>query len=463
MIITGKHISRRTALKGLGATVALPFLDAMVPAGGPWAKAKARAAMDPTRLVCIEMVHGSAGSNELGASRNLWSPAEVGRSFHLAPSSLKPLEPFRDYLTLISNTDVEAAEARSAREIGGDHFRSSATFLTHAHPRQTEGSDILVGTSMDQFYAQRFGQDTPIPSMQLCIENVDQAGGCAYGYACVYTDTISWAAPDQPLPMIRDPRVVFDQLFGGGGTPAQRATRMRRERSILDWIMGELAQLQRELGPSDRHRLEQYMENIREIERRIQRIETYNSSGEMREMPEAPAGVPDSFSEHVKLMFDLQAIAFKADVTRVFSFKLGRDGSGRVYPESGVESGFHPASHHGGREKQVLEFAKINEYHVSMLPYFLENLKNMQEGDSNLLDKTMIIYGSPMGDSNLHNHKRCPLFVVGGANGQLEGGVHLSAEDGTPMANVMLGLMHKLGRDDMTSLGDSTGDFSFSV
>ena len=463
MIITGKHISRRTALKGLGATVALPFLDAMVPAGGPGAKAKARAAMDPTRLVCIEMVHGSAGSNELGASRNLWSPAEVGRSFDLTPSSLKPLEPFRDYLTLISNTDVEAAEARSAREIGGDHFRSSATFLTHAHPRQTEGSDILVGTSMDQFYAQRFGQDTPIPSMQLCIENVDQAGGCAYGYACVYTDTISWAAPDQPLPMIRDPRVVFDQLFGGGGTPAQRATRMRRERSILDWIMGELAQLQRELGPSDRHRLEQYVENIREIERRIQRIETYNSSGEIREMPEAPAGVPDSFSEHVKLMFDLQAIAFIADVTRVFSLKLGRDGSGRVYPESGVESGFHPASHHGGREKQVLEFAKINEYHVSMLPYFLENLKNMQEGDSNLLDKTMIVYGSPMGDSNLHNHKRCPLFVVGGANGQLEGGVHLSAEDGTPMANVMLGLMHKLGMDDMTSLGNSTGDFSFSV
>ncbi len=463
MIITGKHISRRTALKGLGATVALPFLDAMVPAGGTWAKAKARAAMDPTRLVCIEMVHGSAGSNELGASRNLWSPAEVGRNFDLSPSSLKPLEPFRDYLTVISNTNVEAAEAKSAREIGGDHFRSSATFLTHAHPRQTEGSDILVGTSMDQFYAQRFGQDTPIPSMQLCIENVDQAGGCAYGYACVYTDTISWAAPDEPLPMIRDPRVVFDQLFGGGGTPVQRAARMRTERSILDWIMSELAQLQRELGPSDRHRLEQYVENIREIERRIQRIETYNRSGEMREMPEAPAGVPDSFSEHVKVMFDLQAIAFAADLTRVFSFKLGRDGSGRVYPESGVDSAFHPASHHGGREKQVLEFAKINEYHVSMLPYFLETLKNMQEGDANLLDKTMIIYGSPMGDSNLHNHKRCPLFVVGGANGQLEGGVHLSASDGTPMANVMLGLMHKLGLDDMTSLGNSTGDFSFSV
>ncbi|MDX1577356.1 MAG: DUF1552 domain-containing protein [Gemmatimonadota bacterium] len=462
-IITGKHISRRTALKGLGATVALPFLDAMIPAGRLWAKPGVAVPGEATRFVAIEMVHGAAGSNEWGASQHLWAPARVGRDFDLSPSSLKPLEPWRDYLTIISNTDVEAAEARTPKEIGGDHFRSSATFLTQAHPKQTEGSDVFVGTSMDQYYAQRFGQDTPIPSMQLCIENVDQAGGCAYGYACVYTDTISWKSPTEPLPMIRDPRVAFDQLFGSGGTPEDRAARRRTDMSILDWIVGEVESLKRSLGTTDRRRLDRYLENIREIERRIHLIESQNTSGEPREIPEAPPGVPDDFEEHVKLMFDLQALAFQSDLTRVFSFKMGRDGSGRVYPGSGVDAAFHPASHHGGREDRVTDFAKINEYHVSMLPYFLDKLASIEDGDGYLLDNTMILYGSPMGDSNLHNHKRCPLFLLGGANGQLPGNLHIKAPDGTPMANVMLGLMHKLGLDDMERFGDSTGDFSFAA
>ena len=456
--LTGKHISRRTVLRGMGATVALPFLDAMVPARKLWAKTAAL--IDPTRLVCIEMVHGAAGGNEWGATQNLWSPAAVGRDFDLTPSSLKPLEPFRDYLTIISNTDVRNAEALSAREIGGDHFRSSAVFLTQSHPKQTESSDVNVGTSLDQLYAQRFGQDTPIPSMQLCIENVDQAGGCAYGYACVYTDTISWASPNEPLPMIRDPRVAFDQLFGAGGTAEERAARRRTSRSILDWITGEVAQLKRTLGPADRERMERYLENVREIERGIQRVEERNTSGEVRELPVAPAGVPDSFDEHVELMFDLQVLAFASDMTRVFSFKMGRDASSRVYPASGVEDGFHPASHHGGNHDGVLNFAKLNTYHVGKVPYFLEKLKNTMEGDTHLLDKTMVIYGSPMGDSNIHNHKRCPLFVVGGANGKLDGNLHVRAADGTPMANVMLSLLHKLGLEDVESFGDSTGDFS---
>ncbi len=456
--ITGKHISRRTVLRGLGATVALPFLDAMVPARQLWAKTAAL--IDRTRLVCIEMVHGAAGGNEWGATQHLWSPAAVGRNFDLTPSSLKPLEPFRDYLTIISNTDVRNAEAFSAREIGGDHFRSSAVFLTQSHPKQTESSDVNVGTSLDQLYAQRFGQDTPIPSMQLCIENVDQAGGCAYGYACVYTDTISWASPTEPLPMIRDPRVAFDQLFGAGGTSEERAARRRTSRSILDWITGEVAQLKRALGPADRERMERYLENIGEIERRIQRVEEYNASGEVRELPAAPAGVPDSFDEHVELMFDLQVLAFASDMTRVFSFKMGRDASSRVYPASGVEDGFHPTSHHGGNHDGVLKFAKLNTYHVGKVPYFLEKLKNTMEGDTHLLDKTMVIYGSPMGDSNIHNHRRCPLFVVGGANGKLDGNVHVKAADGTPMANVMLSLLQKLGLEDLESFGDSTGQLS---
>ncbi|WP_428277620.1 DUF1552 domain-containing protein [Candidatus Palauibacter sp.] len=456
--ITGKHLSRRTFLRGAGATVALPLLDAMVPAGRLWAREVA----DPTRLVCIEMVHGSAGSSGFGAAQNYWSPAATGRAFDLSPTALSSLEPYRDLLTIISDTDVEPAEARQPKEIGGDHFRSSATFLTQAHPKQTESSDVFVGTSMDQLYANRFGQDTPIPSMQLCIENVDQAGGCAYGYACVYTDTISWSSPTQPLPMIRDPRVAFDQLFGAGGTPEARAARQRSSASILDFLTGEVASLKGRLDPSDRQRMDRYLENVREIERRIQRVVARNESGENRDLPEAPAGVPDSFDEHVKLMFDLQALAFQADMTRVFSFKMGRDASGRVYPESGIDNGFHPASHHGDNENNITDFAQINRYHVGLVPYFLDRLKESMEGDTHLLDKTMIVYGSPMGDPNVHNHKRCPLFVVGGAHGRMEGNLHLRAAPGTPMANVMLSLMHRLGMDDMTSFGNSTGAFSFA-
>ncbi len=456
--ITGKHLSRRTFLRGAGATVALPLLDAMVPAGRLWAREVA----DPTRLVCIEMVHGSAGSSGFGAAQNYWSPAATGRGFDLSPTALSSLEPYRDYLTIISDTDVESAEATKPKEIGGDHFRSSATFLTQSHPKQTESSDVFVGTSVDQLYAQRFGQDTPIPSMQLCIENVDQAGGCAYGYACVYTDTISWSSPTQPLPMIRDPRVAFDQLFGAGGTPEARAARQRASSSILDFLTGEVASLKGRLDPSDRQRMDRYLENVREIERRIQRVVARNESGDNRDLPEAPAGVPDSFDEHVKLMFDLQALAFQADMTRVFSFKMGRDASGRVYPESGIDKGFHPASHHGDNEQNITDFAQINRYHVGLVPYFLDRLKASMEGDTHLLDKTMIIYGSPMGDPNVHNHKRCPLFVVGGAQGRMEGNLHLRAAPGTPMANVMLSLMHRLGMDDMTSFGNSTGAFSFA-
>ena len=462
-IVTGRHLRRRTFLRGLGTTVALPFLDAFVPAGRPWRQvAAAQSLNDPTRLVCIENVHGAAGSTAYGASRNLWSPAATGRTFDLTPSALSPLEPFRSALTIVSDTDVRPAEAITPPEIGGDHFRSSATFLTQSHPKQTESSDVKAGVSLDQLYAQRFGQNTPIPSMQLCIENVDQAGGCAYGYSCVYTDTISWAAPAAPLPMIRDPRMAFDQLFGAGGTQQERATRRQEQRSVLDFILEEVGTLKNSLDPVDRSRIDRYLNDIREVERRIQRIEARNLDPTARELPGAPAGVPDSFSEHVKLMFDLQVLAFETDMTRVFSFKLSRDATGRVYPESGVSRGFHPASHHGGREQNIEDFARLNRYHVGLLPYFLQKLRDLQEGDANLLEKSMIIYGSPMGDPNVHNHKRCPLFVVGGANGQLAGNLHLRAKPGTPMANVMLDLLHRLGLDEVEQFGDSTRAFSLS-
>jgi len=458
MYITKKHVSRRTVLKGMGVTVALPFLDAMLPAGTAWART---AAGSKIRLVCMEMVHGSAGSTALGVKKNLFAPVKAGRDFEFTPT-LEPLAPFRDDVTIISNTDVHNAEAFTLPEIGGDHFRSSAVFLTQSHPKQTEGNDVHAGTSLDQLYAKQFGQDTPIPSMQLSIENVDQAGGCTYGYSCIYTDTISWASPTQPLPMIRDPRVVFDQLFGVGATPEERAASLKADRSILDWINGQVSQLKRQLGASDRRRLDEYVENVREIERRIQRVEARNASGEQRAMPEAPIGVPDSFEEHAHILMDLIALAFAADTTRAFSFKLGRDASGRAYPESGVTTGFHNASHHGEREDRIMDFAKINRYHVSMVPYLLEKLKNTPEGDSNLLDNSLIVYGSPMGDSNIHNHKRVPLFVAGHAGGQLKGGVHIKAPDGTPMANPMLTMLHMLGRTDLQQFGDSTGELDLN-
>ena len=463
MVLTQKHISRRSMLRGAGATIALPFLESMVPAGTAYAKTSAARAASKVRLVCIEQVHGAAGISEYGQANHLWIPAATGKNFDLSKGSLSPLEPFRDQLTIISHTDTRMAEAMSAPEVGGDHFRSSAVMYTHAHPKLTEGSDVQVGTSMDQLYAQRLGQDTPIPSMQLTIEPVDQSGGCAYGYACVYTDTISWAAPDRPLPMVRDPRMVFEQLFGSGGTPAQRAERRATDRSILDMLASQMADLRRTLGPTDRQRLDQYGTNIREIEERISKVEARNSSGEARELPGAPAGVPDSFEEHVKLMFDLQVLAFASDTTRVFSFKIGRDGSGRVYPGSGISRGFHDASHHGATEDRIKEFAEINKHHVSMLPYFMEKLRSTMDGDANLLDKTLILYGSPMAVGNTHNHRNCPLILLGRGGGIVDPGVHIKAADGTPMANVMFSLLKRLGLDDLQSFGDSSGEFSFSA
>jgi hypothetical protein len=462
--LNGKTIPRRTFLRGMGATLALPYLDAMTPAFSRFGGAASAAKSDGTRVIFIEQVHGAAGSNALGASKNLWAPAGVGKNFELVgDNALTGLDPWRKYLTIVSNTDVRMAEAFAPPEIGGDHFRSSATFLTQSHPKQTQGSDLYVGTSIDQMIARRIGQDTALPSLQLCIENLDQAGGCDYNYGCAYTDTISWASPSEPLPMIRNPRSAFDLLFGAGSNNADRISRRKANQSILDWISGEVSGLKRQLGPSDRERLDKYVTDIRELERRIQAVEAHNASGEVRELPEAPIGVPDSFEEHMKLMFDIQVLALQSDMTRVISFKTGRDASSRAFPESGTNKGFHPASHLGGREATVMEFNLINKYHVNMVPYFLDKLKNSMDGDKNLLERSMIVYGSPMGDSNLHNHRRCPLLLLGGGNGRLANNVHLKAPDGTPMANVFLSLLHKLGMDDIKSFGDSTDEFALNV
>ncbi len=343
-------------------------------------------------------------------------------------------------------------------------IRSSAAYLTQTYPKRTDGADVECGISLDQLHAQRFGQDTPLPSMQLCIESVDQSGGCGYGYSCVYTDTISWAAPNKPLPMIRDPRVVFDQMFGVLGSGSSQARRERRQEdlSILDWVRESSKRLERKLGAADRVRLSDYLENVREIERRIQAVEKRNDSGEPRELPAAPRGIPDSFAEHVKLMFDLQMLAFRSDITRVFSFKLGRDASNRVYPESGSTGAFHIVSHHAENPARVREFAKINEYHVGLLPHLLKQLKETPDGDGTMLDNALVIYGSPMGNPNQHNHKRVPFLVAGHAGGAIKGGTHLKAKNGTPLSNVMLSLLHALGHDDLQSFGDSEEAFSWT-
>jgi hypothetical protein len=459
--ISGKHLPRRTFLRGMGTTVALPFLDAMVPAGRSW-RASTR---EPgfTRLVCIEESMGCGGGSDWGDARNLFAPPQVGRAFELLPESqLKPLEPYREYLTIISQTDCRMAEPYRAEEIGGDHDRSTAVFLTQAHPKQTQGSDLYLGTSIDQLHARRFGRETALPSLELCTESIDRGGGCAYNYHCAYTTSLAWGSPSQPLPAIREPRAVFERLFGAGDTPADRAARRRTNRSMLDWIMGEVARLKRDLGAVDRAALDEYLQHVREIERRIELVEARNMSGEEREMPEAPSGIPDSWQEHMHLMFDLQVLALQADLTRVITFKTGFDQSNRTFPESGTTKSHHGASHHGNVPADIMDFNKINTYRLGQVAYFLERMKETLDGEASLLDTSAIVWGSPMGDPNLHNHRRCPLILMGRANGLLEGGLHLRAPKGTPMANVFVSLMQGIGHDDLRSFGDSTGEFPLS-
>jgi len=446
MFVTKRALSRRTVLKGMGTTLALPFLESMVPAFRALAQSPA-----PMRFGAVYFPNGApmAGSN------NYWMPAAQGQ-LEITPI-LKPLEPFKNQMTVVGNL------SRAGGKTVTDHAVSSAGWLSGAVAKQTEAEDIHVGVTIDQVLARQIGQDTPFPSLEVATEDFSgYVGGCVPGYSCTYMNTISWAGPTSPLPMEINPRVAFERLFGRAADGNQRLERMRENRSILDSVAGEARQLQRRLGAPDRARLDEYLGTVREIERRIEKIEARNMSGDARELPGAPAGVPDSFDEHVKLMFDLQALAFQADVTRVFSFKMGRDASSRVYPESGVTKGFHPSSHHGGKPANIAEFGQINRYHVSLLPYFLQKLQSIEDGDKSLLERSMVIYGSPMGDSNVHNHKRCPLLVVGGANGQLAGNVHHKAAAGTPMANVMLTLMHKLGLTDIQQFGDSTGAFSLT-
>ena len=444
MFLKRKSISRRTMLKSSGVTLALPFLESMVPAQVPLRKT---AASPRSRLVCIEMVHGAAGSTTDGVAKHYWSPQRAGTDFDFS-YTLQPLSAFRDVLTIVSNTDARQAEAQAPTEGGADHFRSSAVYLTGAHAKQTAGLDVFNGPSIDQIYAQRFGRDTQFPSLQVCVENIGLTETCGFNYNCIYSETISWASATEPVPMTVNPRVAFEQLFGKA-----------RNRSVIDGVGEAVAQLGSELGPPDRARLDAYLDQIRAIERRIESIEKHNAESPTRERIGAPLGVPDSWEEHVKLMFDLQVLALESETTRVSAFKMSHDTSNRIFPNSGVRTPFHSLSHHAGKPELLEEFAKLNRYHVGLLPYFLEKLRSTPDGDGNLLDHALILYGSPMGDSDMHDHRRLPILIAGHACGALKGNLHYVAAEGTPHANTLLTILHKLGVE-LPQIGDSTAEIA---
>jgi hypothetical protein len=434
--ITRKHLPRRTFLHGLGVTISLPLLESMIPAQTPLAKT---AANPKSRLSCIYVPHG--------ATMDKWTPAQEGKAFEFS-EILKPLEKLRDRVSIVSNL-AHANAAGVNSDAGADHTRSAAVFLSGAHP---EREKVYVGPTIDQIAAQHIGQETPLPSLELSIEEVGLS--CGAGYACAYANTISWRTPTLPLPMENNPQVVFEKLFGDGSNVAQRQERKREARSILDSVMAEVASLEKNLPAGDRARLDEYLDDVREIERRIQQAENKMPAG--LTVPPSPVGVPESFDEHFKIMFDLEVLAFKADITRVATMMFARDTSGAVYPQSGIREGFHIASHHSNVRANMDKFALINRYHVEMLAYFLNKLKSTPDGDGNLLDHAMILYGSSMSNGNQHDHDPLPVILAGGASGQLGGGRHLQTPPHTPMSNLLVSMLNKLGLPAETH-GDSTG------
>jgi hypothetical protein len=456
MFITKKHISRRTILRGLGATIALPLLDSMVPALTPSSKAGLQPKL---RFVAIEMVHGAAGSTDIGRSRNYWSPAKEGADFEFT-QTLKSLEPLRKYVTVVSNTELHNAMSLVRDEDGpmADHARSSAVFLTAAHPKRTD-ADIRSGPSIDQLYARQIARQVRIPSLQLCIEDSSLTGVCGHGYSCAYTHAISWASPTEPLPMERSPRAVFDRLFAGTSTGSRSQTLSDGRGSILDSVSEPIAAVNRRIDRVDSNRLHEFLEGIREVEKSIQHIEKRNSDTSGGALPNETLSVPDSFEEHVDLMFKLLTLAFAADITRVCSFKLGIDRSQRIYPESGINTPFHALSHHREDPEKIEQYAKLNAYHVSRVALFLKALQQTPDGDGNLLDHSAVLYGSPMGDSHVHAHTFLPLVLAGNANGRIKGNKHVRCPEATPMANLLLTLGHRLGVDS-DQIGDSTGEVS---
>jgi hypothetical protein len=440
MFLSKKYIPRRTFLRGAGTMLALPLLDAMVPARTLLAQT---AASPRTRFTGIFVPHGMAPG--------YWVPAKEGAGFEF-PMILSPLEPFRDRTVVLSGLWSKSAEPPPG-VTGADHWVAAA-YLCADKPKKTAGADIYDGTTIDQLIAEKIGQETLLPSIQLGVEDPGaNSSNCGEGYSCAYTNSISWSTPTKPLPMEINPQVVFERLFGDGGTADERAARRQQDRSILDSITKTLARFKVEIGAEDRLRVDEYLDDVREIERRLQ-IAAKAST----EVPTTtPYGVPESFDEHIKLQFDLLALAFRADITRVSTLLYARDLTARVYPESGTNISFHGGSHHAEDPKRIAEYAKLNRYHVAMLAYFIDKLRSTPDGDGTLLDHSLILYGSNMGDSNQHLHYDVPHVLIGGASGQLKGGRHLAFPTKTvTTGNLLLSILDMFGVAE-ERIGDSTG------
>lgn len=437
MFITKKHVARRTFLRGMGVSLALPLLDSMLPAQTPLAKTAAKPC---PRIGFVYVPHG--------AVMDKWTPATEGTGFEFSPV-LKPLEPFRDYVNVTSGFGHHAADTTAV------HSLSPTTWLSGVRPKPTQSVDAYAGVTADQIAGQHFGQDTPLPSLELATEDhAGLLGACDRDYGCIYMNTLSWRTHTTPMPMEINPRKVFERLFGGGSSPEERAARMSEDRSILDAIQQETAGFTKTLGAHDRATVNDYLDSVREIERRIKNASSQSTANV--DLPAEPVGIPYSYDDHLNIMYELITLAWQADITRVFTFMVAREESNRTYPQVGVSDGHHATSHHQNRPEKLEKLVKIQTYHTTMLAGFFDRLRKTRDGEGSLLDNSILVYGSNMSNSNVHNHFPLPTLVVGGGAGQLKGGRHLKYPDHTPMTNMLLTVLNKSGIP-LDSLGDSTG------
>ena len=438
MIITKKSLPRRTFLQGLGASVALPLLDAMIPS----MTAASETVAAPSKLRRLGYVY-----IPMGCDVTRWTPPNADSLNELSPT-LSPLKNVTDDVSVISNLELKNAYP-------GTHATSNAAFLSAATAKRTESTDYYLGTTVDQIAAKQIGQQTQLPSLELAMDLLATVGQCDNGYACVYQNNLSWSSPTTPLPSEAHPRVVFESLFGEGGTVAQRQAALAKRASLLDSVTAEISRLKNTLGPADQNRLSQYLDSIREVERRIQQAESNTKDNPLPDL-DRPKGVPAEYADHARLMFDLQLLAFQGDITRVISFQLARETSNRTYPEIGVSEPHHPLTHHGNDPEKIAKVAKINQFHVSLFAEFLEKMKATPEADGTLLDHSLYLYGSGMGNPNVHDHQNLPVIVAGGAAGNMQGGRHIRYEKPTPLANLHLTLLNKAGVN-IDSFADSNG------
>ena len=446
MIITKRALSRRTVLRGMGVSLALPLLDAMVPA----LTAAVNTPATPVRRYGFFYMPNGVAMNHTGV--NYWKPQTVGSDFEFSPI-LKPLEPFRNQMTVVSGLHNRQAEAFG--DGNGDHTRSTAAWLTAAHPKRTEGSDLRAGTSADQVIASQFKKDTPLPSLELAILPNSVTGGCDTGYSCAYGTTLAWASPSTPLPTQSSPRLVFEQLFGDGGPASAQIAAAKTKNSILDSAIEEMAQLRTKLGPADRHAVSDYLDVLREVERRIQQTEAKNAESPLPEYDRPGIGTPERFDDHCKLMFDLQCLAFQGDITRVTTFMYGAEQRARMYPEIGLNESHHSMSHHGDSPESLAKYARLCTWHVELFAYLVDKMRNTKDGDGTLLDHSLMMIGGGMSNGNIHSHMDVPIALVGGGIG-MKGNRHVATQMGTPLSNLLVSVVSSSGVP-IDSFGDSTG------